>query len=392
MDAAAARAERLVDLAPLEVKAAEARRDLRPERFNPAKNAFAQIAVDAKKRQPIYDWALLQEGMVSIIAHDMSEAKRQFTAIAKNGRAGFADEDADLAKFFVTTAETLLSSDAVPPTTRLNPNNYEAFALFVFALKNIEQSKVSEAVPLLEQFVNAKPAGKFLWIADYQPLAKKYLDDCKLYVGWKKEADEATDPAAVAKHVQNTHEIVQGGKLQTHAFSREISAAEKTLARQLEDQQKAEAANKEREGRLKAEQAARETAQKRPQWLGEWKTKLIDDLNRTHFVGEITDTLGAKYSGISAAALDGLTVKIGPYGSGKIPWDKLTPKTLLAISTSFIKPNSPDAPERQWLCAVYAHATGQAEEAKQLAEAAARARPEYREMFAQLLSAPKAGR
>lgn len=387
--ARAEQAEQLVAIAPLEVRATEARKKLNPEYFNPVKGLFDGIAAAAKKRQPIYDWALLQAGMVAIIAHDMSAAKSPFQEVVKVGHAGFANEDADLGKFLVTTAETLLSSASVPPGIQLNPNNYEAFALFPFALKNIEQSKVSDAIPLLERFVDAKPAGTFAWIAEYQPLAKKYLDDCKLYVQWEKESSDAKDAVAVAKRLASTRELQK--KIKTHAFLREINAAEKTLAHQVDDQKKTEAVNQERERKQKAEQAAQQVVQKRPQWLSDWKTKLIDDLNRTHFVGEITDAMGAaKYSGIDAAAADGLTVKIGPYGSAKIAWDKLAPKTLLAISTSFIKPNLPDAADRQWLCAVYAHETGQVEEAKKLAEAAAKAKPEYREQFA-LLNAPGAG-
>jgi hypothetical protein len=58
---------------------------------------------------------------------------------------------------------------------------------------------------------------------------------------------------------------------------------------------------------------------------------------------------------------------------------KLALKTMLAISTSFIHPNAPDAADRQWLCAVYANATGQVDAARQLAEAAAQSKPEYRD-------------
>jgi hypothetical protein len=74
-----------------------------------------------------------------------------------------------------------------------------------------------------------------------------------------------------------------------------------------------------------------------------------------------------------------------PYGVARVPWSKLPPKTLLSISTSFIQPNAPDAPDRQWLCAVYANATGQPDAARRLAEAAAQAKPEYREQLSILL-------
>jgi hypothetical protein len=48
----------------------------------------------------------------------------------------------------------------------------------------------------------------------------------------------------------------------------------------------------------------------------------------------------------------------------------------------FIQPNAPDAADRQWLCAVYANATGQADAARRLVEAAAwKSSPEYGEQI-----------
>ena len=394
LNAAAARAERLVALAPLEGRVMEAQRELSLNHFVKAKEAFTRIAMDARNKQPVYDWVLMQQGLAAMIGGDTSQARQSFQNVENAGRTGFAKDDTELADFFVTTARTLLSPGPVPADIKLDPINHEAFALLPYALKNIAQSKVSEAIPLLERFLNAKPVGTFAWIAEYNSLAQKYRADCELYLQWKREGSEARGAAAITRHLENTREILKRKKMEPHTtMLEEIRASESNLARQAADQQKAEAANKENELKLKTEQAAREVAQKRPQWLRDWKTKLIYDLNRAHFVGEITDAARtAKYSEIDGANEQTLTVKIGPYGSGGIAWNTLTPNTLLAISTSFIKPNSPDAAERQWLCAVYAHETGQAEEAKKLAEAAAKSSPEYREQVALLLNPPKAGR
>jgi hypothetical protein len=55
------------------------------------------------------------------------------------------------------------------------------------------------------------------------------------------------------------------------------------------------------------------------------------------------------------------------------------------ISSSFIQPNAPDAADRQWLCAIYASATGQPDVARRLAEEAAESKPEYRDQITLLL-------
>ena len=128
---------------------------------------------------------------------------------------------------------------------------------------------------------------------------------------------------------------------------------------------------------------AEEVAEKRAQLMFDWKNTLIDDLNRAHFSGTLTDSSGAQYAGIVSATDEGLTMKL-PYGIAWITWDKLSPKEILAVSKSFIDPAARGAADRQWRCAVFASETGQTEAAKELAEAAARANPEYKEQISVL--------
>jgi DNA-directed RNA polymerase subunit RPC12/RpoP len=130
---------------------------------------------------------------------------------------------------------------------------------------------------------------------------------------------------------------------------------------------------------------AEEVAEKRARLMSDWKNTLIDDLNRAHFSGTLTDIGGAQYMGIVSASDAGLTMKL-PYGIAWITWERLSPQTLLMVSRSFINPVARDAADRQWRCAVFASETGQTEEATQLAEAAARAKPEYKEQIPQLFS------
>ena len=130
---------------------------------------------------------------------------------------------------------------------------------------------------------------------------------------------------------------------------------------------------------------AEEVAEKRARLMFDWKNTLIEDLNRTHFSGTLTDSSGAKYAGIVSATDGGLTMKL-PYGIAWITWEKLSPQTLLMVSRSFINPAARDAADRQWRCAVFASETGQTDAATELAETAARAKPEYKEQIPQLFS------
>jgi hypothetical protein len=130
---------------------------------------------------------------------------------------------------------------------------------------------------------------------------------------------------------------------------------------------------------------AKEAAEKRAQLMFDWKNTLIDDLSRAHFPGAVTDSSGAQYTGIVSATDEGLTMKL-PYGIAWITWEKLSPQALLMVSRSFIDPVVRDAADRQWRCAVFASETGQTEASRELAEAAARAKPEYREQIPQLFN------
>jgi Protein kinase domain len=129
--------------------------------------------------------------------------------------------------------------------------------------------------------------------------------------------------------------------------------------------------------------SSEEIAEKRALLMSDWKNVLIDDLNRAHFSGTLTDNAGAQYTGIVSASDEGLTMKL-PYGIAWITWDKLSPKEILAVSKSFIDPGAPDAADRQWRCAVFASETEQTEAARELAETAARMKPEYKEQISVL--------
>ena len=131
--------------------------------------------------------------------------------------------------------------------------------------------------------------------------------------------------------------------------------------------------------------SAKEVAEKRAQLLFDWKNTLMDDLNGAHFSGTLTDSSGTQYTGIAGATDQSLSMKL-PYGIARVTWEQIPPQELLAVSKSFINPGAHDAANRQWRCAAFASETGQTQAARELAEAAARTKPEYEEQIPQLFS------
>ncbi len=372
VNAIKAQTEQLIALAPLESRTAEARRDLVQLHYQAAKPKFAQVALDAKGRQPIYDWAQFQLALAALAAREPSQAQQVFNDVANAGERNFANEDVDLAKFFANIAKTLSAREPIPKNFTANSDGPETFALLLFALKQINDRNIVEAVPLLDQFVNAKPSGKFTWIADYKPFAQKYLDDCRSYADWKNAGEIGTNAQA---RLEKLKQIKL--KVQHSAISDEIDAERNRLATEVASKQKADTAAKEQEQKNRVQQIA----QKKPRWLAQWKRTLIDDLNRAHFSGAIVDLAGVPYTGITSATEQTVKMKL-PYGEAEIPWTKLPPQTQLAIAQSFAASSA----DRQWLCAVYANETGQIDTAKKLAEAAAQSKPEYREQMSALFA------
>jgi predicted RNA-binding Zn-ribbon protein involved in translation (DUF1610 family) len=346
-----------IPIPELEKQAADARHQLVLNHYRVAGTAFARIANEARGRQPLADWARLHQALAAMVGRDEAQTREALQAIEKAGTANFSKEDVDLANFFTGTAKSLLAPRTTSPGN-VKSNSFESFALFPVALKDIEQLDVQNAEQLLDQFVKAQPSGKFAWIAELKPLAQKYLDDCRSYLAWKSQSG-APPPDKKQLKTRSAISDVAAGKAPPAPVAALDSASP---PRQLSP--------KEMEG----------APQKKSQWVAAWKKKLIDDLNRKQFSGAFADTGGVQYTGVSSADDQAIGLKL-PYGVARVSWSKLSPKTLLMISTSFIKPGAPDAADRQWLCAVYASTTGQQEVARELAEAAAQAKPEYRDQL-----------
>ena len=405
-------------IAALNGRYEDARRQLIAGKYDSARTAFARLEIDAKDRQPLRNWARLHRGLAAILRGYLTQARSAFQEIVTSGAFAKQGEEAEIAKYFVQTARVLEAPAAIPISTArtLNPKSFDAFSLFLFGAKDWQQSDFAGGAAFFEQFMAASSAGNLKWIDDYKPLAQKFLADFRLYDGWKKQSQDFSTTEQISANLDALRNVA--GKLQSHgALVDEVKAEQSKLEGSLADRKKAGgataplaanvgspskeklvweaavAANRKQiaaynfTGALAAiektplnESSLREQqniATKKARWLIEWKQKLIVDLNRAGFPGPITDIGGVEYKAAITGATETRLVQKLPYGVAELDWNKLSPKTLLAISRSFIAENAPDAADRQWRCAVFASETGQPDSARQLAEAAAKAKPDY---------------
>jgi len=350
------------------------------------------------------------------LAEHPRPARENFQAIEKDGLFSSAPADLALARFFLETAKKMATPDVVPAMaqTGWSHDSAAAFAILLFALKDFQQSDFSDAAALLEQFVAAQPSAAYSWINDYKPLAQKYLDDLRLYDGWQKQAKMIVTNEQLTAALANLREIES--KLHTQgALVEQVRSDVAELASHLSEKEKAKSPAQQRAGEKILEREApawaaamtayrkqiaaydfatgrdavatlqlddtslrqsQEDALRKAKWLVEWKNQLIDDLNHAQFFGTISDTAGVRYDGVVGATSRQLIVK-NRYGIVNATWTKFSPASLLMISSSFIKGGAADPAHRQWLCAVFASETGQADAARQLAQTAAEAKPEY---------------
>ncbi len=398
----------------------DARHQLVAGKIDAARTQFGQLSERAKGRQPLLNWVLFHRGLASLMRGYTTQARQPFHDIVNAGLYSNKASDAELARFFVDTARQMISARAVPKSkaAEAGGSGAQPFALLLFALKDWYLRDFDTAAVFLNEFMRSQPTAEFRWIAEYKPIAQKYLADYAVFADWQKQSRSLQTPEQISAALTSLRAAIP--KLQTHGpITETLTAEEVALSQKLAEKQGATTAASVKEDKQLLEQqrpvwnkmfaaaearskaydfagaaaalntaaltqpelkAQQEAAKRRAQWLIEWKDQLIAELNRRGFNGAVTDVNGAPYNGIAAATADRLTMKI-PHGSAELEWTKLAPSTLLNVATALIVPNAPDVPDRQWRCAVFASEMRLSDAARSLARAAASAKPEYGEQL-----------
>ena len=217
----------------------EARRDLVAGKYDSARTTFARLATEAQGKQPLLNWIRLHRGLANLLRGYTTQARQAFQELESAGPFSTKPEDAALANFFVQTARTMNAPKSVPAgaSTVPAPQSPEAFTLFLFAMKDWQQSDFPNAAALLEQFAQSGSAGAYSWINDYKPLAQKFLTDYRLYADWKKQPQDLRTVEQIEKALTGLR--AAQGKLQLRGRLNEAFKEEEAkLVRQLGEQKK----------------------------------------------------------------------------------------------------------------------------------------------------------
>ena len=141
----------------------DARRELIAGKYDSARSAFTRLAGEAQNKQPLLNWIRLHRGLAALLRGYTTQARQAFEELEKAGPFSAKAEDAALARFFVETAHTLTSPDSVAAGATGVPDSKgpQALAIFLFAIKDWQQSDFTNSGALLEQFGATECAGSY---------------------------------------------------------------------------------------------------------------------------------------------------------------------------------------------------------------------------------------
>jgi hypothetical protein len=191
----------------------DARRELIAGKYDSARTTLTRLAAEAQNKQPLLNWIRLHRGLANLLRGYTSQARQAFEELEKSAAFSTRPEDAPLVTFFSKVAATMNAPSPVP-ATGLAPVEAtpDAFALFLFAVKDWQQSDFANADALLDRYERSRTTGDFAWVNEYKPLAAKFRADYRVYADWKSQVQNLAGREQVTAALTALHSAQ--GKLQ----------------------------------------------------------------------------------------------------------------------------------------------------------------------------------
>jgi len=391
--------------------------------FSAAQNTFHDLGQREDVPHPLDRWVVLHEGLSALLGGNLAAAQIAFGKMSEAGLYSDAPEDRALANFFVEMGRIGSTSEPVPQAagTQYNPENCESIGLLICALDDWEQAHYEDASALFHDFVVADPKPPYDWIAQYRPLAQKYVADYDAYKKITSEINAADSPKQQTEALEDL-KVFKGnihlpGKLAADLLQTETNLQNKVAARVAEEQRKAAqlAWQHEQDTRTLEEASARFASSihgyqfeeglaavekvviidpealtqkaellKKAQWLVQFKETLINDLNVMGYSQPVFKINSAPIEGgVHKATKDQIEIQT-QYGALIVPWGELPASEILAIADYFTKKSVVPGimADRLWLAGVFAMETGMKKEGKDFLDRAAKIKGDYYDQMA----------
>ena len=410
------------DLGTADARYKLGRKQLLRSDFAAATNTFHELGNVEDVPHPLDRWVALHEGLSALFGGHRSMAQAAFGRLSQLGVYSDAPEDRTLANFFVSVGRTASSTGPFPlsQAAQYNRGNCEAVGLLIGGLDDWELSDFEDACELFRDFVSSDPKPPYDWIAQYKPLAQKYVADYDAYkkiTAEIKSADTAQKQTDALEDLQVFKTNIHiPGKLASDLLQTETELQAKVTARQAEEQRIAAQAALKHEQETKAlETAAEKFASsihgyqfedglaaiantqvsdpeiarqkadllKKAQWLVQFKDTLANDINVLGYSQPILKVNGASISGgVHKATRAQLEIDT-QYGALIVPWGELPPSEMLAMADYYTKRTTVPgvAADRMWLAGVFGIETGMVKDGKALLDKAAAIKADYYDLM-----------
>ena len=173
-------------------------------KYPAARATFARLASETKNKQPIYDWALLNQALAALLDQQESQKRRALQEVENAGSGGFADPQ--LGAFLLETAKHANERRAIA-LSDIPDHAAKPFALFLLGLTDVQLGRFNDAKALLEAFISSQTSGSLSWIDKYKPIARKYLEDTQAWLAWREQNGSAKRPAEIRSALEKLRSL-----------------------------------------------------------------------------------------------------------------------------------------------------------------------------------------
>ena len=181
-------------MGPVESAYSDARKRLLAGDTQKALDSLKELSKRPNVAQPLKNWVLLMKGIAFYIAGSEGDGRRAFDDLKSEGTFSYREEDSKLASFFVATGRMMADKKPTDSTAAMGfkTDEFESLGLLAVALKNWDGGHFGDAASLFQAFIASEPRSPWRWIADFKPLAKRYLGDYDLFSPLSEKIKDAS--------------------------------------------------------------------------------------------------------------------------------------------------------------------------------------------------------
>lgn len=182
-----------------------------------------EVVEGSATTQPLVNWAISNRGLALLFDGNQLEASEAFKNLEARGLFSTSSRDQRLANFFVEMGRLMTAEKVIPGgTIRVyENNNYDAFAMLAYGMKDWNMGAISDAGVMLEAFDKSNATPPYDWINSYKPLIQPYLLDLSNYRRLAARAKSVTPDKkdALLAEIQNERATAQTGTRIDEAYS-----------------------------------------------------------------------------------------------------------------------------------------------------------------------------